>query len=135
MVTLSQGSTVALLQSVGKAATFDSFERQGLLMKVGEDDFTGDPLFLDHINPLIGSVSQEQQLQKFKRLLVKFQDIFVWPVGKLGLTHLTKHCIDTGNHVLIKQRPRRLPIAQREIVQKKLDNLEGQGLIELSDWP
>ena len=138
MVTLNQGSTVALLQPVESVSTFDKYHKEGVAMEVSECQFADDPVLPDHLKPLIESLSQklsDQQRAKFKRLLVQFQDIFVGPDGQLGLTHLTKHCIDTGNHVPIKQRPRRLPIAQREIVQKELDKMEEQGLIESSDSP
>ena len=40
------------------------------------------------------------------------------------------HRVDTGNAVPIKQRPRRLPVSQQELVDK-----EAQGIIEPSDSP
>ena len=57
------------------------------------------------------------------------------PNGKLGSTTLTEHCIGTGDHPPIKLRPRRLPITQKDVVQKELDKMEAQGLIESSDSP
>ena len=87
---------------------------------------------------MIESVTEklkESEVLRFESLLNEYQDIFVGPDGKLGLTNLTEDSIDTGNHLHIKQRSRRLPIAQREAVEKELDQLEKQGLIEPSDSP
>ena len=82
------------------------------------------------------SVSEKlKESLEFESLLNKYQDIFVGPDCKLGLTNLTEHSIDTGNHLPIKQRFRKLPIAQREAVEKELDKLEKQGLIKPSDSP
>jgi hypothetical protein len=45
------------------------------------------------------------------------------PDGKLGHIDLLQHVIDTGNAKPVKQPPRRVPIAQREIIEKELGKM------------
>lgn len=74
----------------------------------------------------------EQKL-KIKHLLIEYQDIFMGPDGKLGHIDLLQHVIDTGNAKPVKQPPRRVPIAQREIIEKELGKMLTQNIIEPSD--
>ena len=50
----------------------------------------------------------------------------------LDTTHV-QHTIDTGDNHPIKQPPRRLPVAQREIADKEVDKMLLKGFIEPSD--
>jgi hypothetical protein len=47
-------------------------------------------------------------------LLKEFQDMFSSGPNDLGSTSITTHKIDVGEAIPVKQRPRRLPIKQRE---------------------
>ena len=136
---MNKGSKLALLQPVTSLKKFKTDNLQSrVLAKFDLDDFENKGELPEHLKPLIESVSEklkESEVLRFERLLHEYQDIFVGPDGKLGLTNLIEHSIDTGNHLPIKQRSRRLPIAQREAVEKELNKLEKQGLIEPSDSP
>ena len=46
-----------------------------------------------------------------------------------------KHKIDTGNHAAIKQRPRWLPLAKREVEHEEIDKMLETGVIESSYSP
>ncbi|KAK3090931.1 hypothetical protein FSP39_015821 [Pinctada imbricata] len=79
-------------------------------------------------------LSVEQRL-KLKALLSEFRDIFVGKDGKLGRTDLATHRIETGNARPIKVPPRRIPLAQREIVETELDKMIEDKIIEPSESP
>lgn len=55
--------------------------------------------------------------------------------GITGQTDLVKHSINTGNCTPIKQKPRRVPLAKREEVQKLIDEMLLEGVIEESCSP
>ena len=96
------------------------------------------PELPEFLKPLVENTSgdlKETELFGLTRLLYQYQDNFKSPDGQLGLTNLVQHRVDTGNAVPIKQRPRRLPVSQQELVDKELDKMEAQGIIEPSDSP
>jgi hypothetical protein len=51
-------------------------------------------------------------------LLKEFQDMFSSGPNDLCSTSITTHKIDVGEAIPVKQRPRRLPIKQREETNK-----------------
>jgi len=56
--------------------------------------------------------------------------------GKVnGRTSMVKHHIDTGESKPIRQRPRRLPLAKREEVDKLIEDMRLDGVIEPSESP
>ena len=75
------------------------------------------------------NAGQQRQLHK---LLIEFQDIFSKGPQDLGKTGLAKHEINTGDAVSVRQHPRRLPLAQREESFKAVEEMQKQGIIELS---
>ena len=118
-------------------SSFADPKDQGSFLRVSREETCRDtPALPEHLRPLIESVSNKlsgEQISKFEKLLTDYQDIFVGPDVQLGSPTLTERCIETGDHQPIKLLPRRLPIAQRDVVQKELDKMEAQGLIECSD--
>lgn len=79
-------------------------------------------------------VNSEQKL-KIKYLLIEYQDIFGGPDGKLGHTDLAQHAIDTGKAKPVKLPPRRVTIAQREIIEKELEKMLTQNSIQPNEIP
>ena len=71
------------------------------------------------------------QYLQLEELLLNYQDIFLGPEGELGQTTLTEHTIDRGNARPIKQPPRRVPLAQKSVVEAELDKMLKQGIIEI----
>ena len=68
-------------------------------------------------------------------LLIKYQDVFSRGDYDIGKTNLVKHSIDTGTSVPIKQRPRRAPGANRDEINKQVEELLEKKLIEPSSSP
>ncbi|CAG2221615.1 unnamed protein product [Mytilus edulis] len=92
----------------------------------------------EHLTGLIDRVSSkmtESQKQDLSKLVIKYQDIFLGPDGKLGKTDIVRHTIDTGNTKPVKIPPRRVPIKQREIIEQELEKMLQNDVIEPSCSP
>ena len=140
-IKVNKNSVVAMLEPVTQVKHFDNDKslfqntETGTLNMIEEQSIPELPEFL---KPLVENTSgdlKETELFGLTRLLYQYQDIFKSLDGQLGRTKLVQHRVDTGNAVPIKQCPRRLPILQQELVDKKLDKMEAQGIIEPSDSP
>ena len=78
------------------------------------------------------STSQRFQLHK---LLSDHIDVISTGPGDLGRTKLLKHKVNTGNSAPVRQPLRRLPYHKREEVDKMLDDMLSQGVIEPACGP
>ena len=76
-----------------------------------------------------------ENLQTFKELCEKYEDIFSKDSTDIGRTPLVTMEIDTGDSPLISQRPYNLPLKHSDWVQKELDTLEKAGVITRSVSP
>ena len=65
-------------------------------------------------------------------LLKEYSDIFSAEGKPLGRTTLVQHKIHTGNHGPIKQRPRRAPLGQEEVIEEELNKMLKEGVISPS---
>ena len=141
IVKIKKGTRLAKLESVKEVCNFDKGESKqndehiAYVNKI-EHSKLGD--LPEHLKPLVEKTSDSlspTEHDEVTQLLYKYQDIFKSPEGRLGRTDLVKHRLDTGNAIPIKQRPRRLPMAQQDVVDKELDKMEAEGIIEPSDSP
>ncbi|XP_056003608.1 uncharacterized protein LOC130049700 [Ostrea edulis] len=124
-VRIDKNATVATLQSV------DIVES-----KVGSVEVSSELPENLHVLYEKSSVGlTEEQKSKLFEMLVSYRDIFVGPDGKFGRTKLVKHSIDTGDSKPIKIPPRRLPYAQKEIVEKEIQKMLDNSIIEPSESP
>lgn len=82
--------------------------------------------FPEHLRSLYDKSTEnltELEKSQVSKLLTEFQNIFVGLDGKFGRTPLAKHSIDTGNSKPIIISPRRVPYAQRPIVEQEIKNM------------
>ena len=89
-----------------------------------------------HLQPLLDEAEQDltaTQYLQLQDLLMNYQEIFLGPEGELGHTSLSEHTIDTGDARPIKQPPRRVPLAQKTVVEAEINTMLKQGIIETSD--
>ena len=75
---------------------------------------------------------QKQELLKF---LQKYAGVFATSSTDLGRTGIVKHRIDTGDARPIRQRPRRLPLKQREEEKQQIEDMLKRNVIEPSSSP
>jgi len=75
------------------------------------------------------------EMSQLRNLLSKFSDVISSGNSDLGRTQLVRHQINTGAANPIRQARRRLPFHQRQRVQKMLDEMLEQSVIEPSSSP
>ena len=92
----------------------------------------------DHLKPLIDNISpnaSEDLKKKAEERLCRYQHVWQEPEGSLGRYKLVKHSINVEGRGPLKDPPRRVPMAQREIVEKELDKMLKNDIIEPSSSP
>lgn len=93
------------------------------------------PDFLEDL-ALRGSANlTESQAERVRHTLTQYSDVFSRGDLDLGRTSLVKHSINTGTSAPIKCPPRRIAPARREEMQRTVNDLANQGVIEKSDSP
>ena len=75
------------------------------------------------------------KVRKMEDLLAKYADVFSSGDHDLGCTLLMKHSISTADHLPISQPPWRISLAKRDEMQRMMDEMAAQGIIERSDSP
>ena len=139
-VTLQKGYTVALLKTVSEEE-ISNFGELSTCREIKSDVPESENInsqFPEHLQSMIKDVAadlNEDEVCKIKKLIMQYQHCFMAPDGVLGRTNLVKHTIDTGNAVPVKQRFRNPPLHLRDEVDRELEKLQTQGLIEDSDSP
>ena len=73
--------------------------------------------------------------EEFEKLCEKYNDIFSKDSSDIGKTPLITMEIETGDSLLLCQRPYNLPLKHIDWVQKELDTLEKAGVITRSVSP
>ena len=94
--------------------------------------------FPEHLQPLLDEASTNlnpKETEKLKNLLTDFQDVFADKSGTISQTNYAEHTIDVGDTKPIKLAPRRVPIAQKEIVKNEIKKMLDQNIIEPSNSP
>ena len=104
---------------------------------IATPEATGKNTYLpEHLQPLLDRVDLKgPEKQQVRDLLIEFQSVFAEPEGALGRTTRAKHEINTGDHPPIKQRARRVPQKQQEIIDKEIDSMLQAGVIAPSESP
>ena len=131
-VIVKQHTLVGSLTPVDNIKHFQSIDDEKASMPTGPNQVA------QHLQPLLDSASEtltNEQQESLSALLIEFQDIFMGPDGKLGRTDLVKHTIDTGNAKPIKIPPRRVPQKQKQTIEKEINNMLENDIIEPSTSP
>lgn len=90
---------------------------------VGKKDWTAEVnVPLDHKSTMVG-------------LLKKHQDLFAAKDSELGHTDTVLMKIDTGDNLPIKLRPYQIPIHNREVIDKAVDEMLEANVIRRSKSP
>lgn len=100
-----------------------------------DQPFTGSlPPHLEHLIEDTEGLSSEQK-QRVRVLLWEYQDIFIKDDEPPGRTTAIEHRILTKTDEAIKVRPRRMPLAKRQIAEDEVKKMLAQGIIEPSESP
>ena len=93
------------------------------------------PVFLADLIQRSSSSLSEGQVNALKVFLSNNCDVFAESKLDLGRTDVVTHGIDVSNAEPFRQRPRRLPFAQRENAASQIDSMLKQDVIERSNSP
>lgn len=77
----------------------------------------------------------DNQSKILEAILSENRDVFAANKKALGRTRIIKHKIDTQGAEAIKQRPRRMPFAQRAEATSRIQSMSKQDVIEKSESP
>ena len=92
----------------------------------------------DHLTKMFDEGSKHlnfQQKGQLAEILSRFRDTFVRSSNELGLSKVGEHKIDTGSHEPVKERPRRIPLHRRKLVEEKIKEMLEVGVIQHSESP
>ena len=127
-VKFNKNMSIGVLHPVTSISEFSNGENAESICSINASTKNVGPIQVpEHLQAMVELAAEnlsENDLEKFKRLIVNFQDAFTGPNGELGKTSVVEHSIHTGNTSPIRQKPTRIPIQQVEKVEKELDKLE-----------
>ena len=94
----------------------------------------------EHLQALYDDTCNRENLSEtakagLRTLLCKHSRLFAESDDDLGRTHLVQHDIQTGEAAPIRQPPRRVPEAQREIMEEEVAKMLRQGVVEPGQSP
>ena len=94
----------------------------------------------EHLQALYDDTCNRENLSEtakagLRTLLRKHSRLFAESDDDLGRTHLVQHDIQTGEAAPIRQLPRRVPEAQREIMEEEVAKMLRQGVVEPGQSP
>ena len=93
----------------------------------------------EHVRPLMETVKAELDTNDYllaENLISSYADVFAAPGEPLGRTTLVEHTINTQGHPPIRDKMRRYPQKQLETMDKEVDRMLEQDVIEpsMSPW-
>ena len=94
----------------------------------------------EHLQALYDDTCNRENLSEtakagLRTLLCKHSRLFAESDDDLGRTHLVQHDIQTSEAAPIRQPPRRVPEAQREIMEEEVAKMLRQGVVEPGQSP
>lgn len=122
-VTLYRGATLGTFQQIDddpEISSQDETSSQSTEITINVENV---PIDLDNAE------LTEVQKAAPEKLVNEYRDVFALSPDELDRTNLVQHHIDSGDHPPIPQRPYRVPVAQKERIQKCIDDMLEQGII------
>ena len=95
---------------------------------------TSSPALLDTLHWKTDTLA-ENDSAKLSKLISEYQDVFALNNSELNSTNLVQHHIETEDVNSIHQHARRIPFALREKVDKMVQDMLDQGVIQHSQSP
>ena len=139
------GSLESVEENIQKIVTSTSMEMMSIEIEENQNTEAGEVEKKLIISPADVEVHQkvnlqdakvtEENLQTFKELCEKYEEIFSKDSTDIGRTPLVTMEINTGDSPPISQRPYNLSLKHSDGVQKELDTLEKAGVITRSVSP
>ena len=92
----------------------------------------------EHLEQMVKGAAERltaEELDDLRRMLLHYRDVFVEPGGPLGRTDRVKHAVDTGDSPPIRQKCRRPPWGNRDIISDEIEKMLRDGVIIPSESP
>ena len=110
--------------------------QEGTVSTVNKDHFNESRLTsLEESLRLDSKCLTEEQVMRVSTLMKEYADVFALDSSELGSTNLVAHSINTGDTPPIKQPIRRIPFALRDTVDKMVQDMLMQGVVQPSHSP
>ena len=77
----------------------------------------------------------DQERGKLRELVREYRDVFALTNSELGITDIVHHRIETGDSKPIKLPPHRISPAKIPVIQKELQEMLNQGVVQPSNSP
>lgn len=81
------------------------------------------------------SCLSEEEKKQLEEMALDYADAFALDSSELGSTDFVTHTINTGDHPPVKQPARRVPFALRQTMDKMVEQMLEQGVVEPSCSP
>ena len=130
-VRVNKGTTIGLLQPIANIIDVNSNDENTVTVQ-SVDEL---PDYLQDLAKRASEGLNTEQTKMMCDLLSKNSDVFVGSDEKIGRTNLVKHRIHTGSAPPIKQRPYKVPISQRHVIDEQIDSMLKGDQIEPSESP
>ena len=75
------------------------------------------------------------EVAQLKELIAEYADVFALDASEQGSTDVVQHGINTGNHLPIRQAPRRTPFTLRKKVEEMVNDMLEKEVIQPSQSP
>ena len=134
-IVLSVNNVEEMDPSVQTTQNETSEKLYGLSTKPTQEQSMIPEHLVDLINNISHQVTDGEELANIQQILINFQNCFSKGKHHLGNCNVTEHCIDTGNKRLIRQRPRRTPLAFRGEEENEIKAMNAAGIIQPSTSP
>ena len=128
-IRLEKGETLSEVQVLNE---HDIIENKQNNFETGQNV---DEEWLEKLVETVHSSVTTAEKQRLKRILRSYADCFSRAEFDLGHTDVVRHCIDTGNQRPIKQVLRRHPVHHNEEIDRQIDEMLKQDVIERSNSP
>ena len=132
--TLTRGDPVALANPVD--SVIGAIDRHVSCVDDDECNVDAHERLPDYLREMIDRTNlKPKQKHKCAALIDEFKDCFAEPDGPLGRTNVIQHKIYTGDNPPVKQKQRRFPQKQQEIIAEELEKMFKLNAIEPSTSP
>ena len=139
-ISLRQNTVVGLCEPIVWCEAHETESLRVLNINVGSENHSSEesskvPAHLEQLYQDGKTHLHIDECEELLGLLIKYQDVFAKSDTDLGRTSEIKHKIDTGSAKPIRQKPRRIPIHMQDEVNKIMEGMLEQGIIEPSSSP
>ena len=124
-ITLQKGTEIGVAFAADKVLPINSSKNPPVVQDLPE-----------HVQDMVNKAPiTDAERQRLREVICKHPSVFAPTTGPVTRTKLAAHEIDTGNAFPIRQKLRRLPLAQQDSATNEINKMLKEDIIEPSDSP